>query len=106
MKKDTGRMEPKSKRDMDDKPAKKMAKKKCQWKKIAVIKGHTMANQNDTRNNARIREGRDGHYKSHDELIDTAKKSGNYNTRTDAYAEGAGYLGIDDLDKIRRRKLK
>ncbi len=42
----------------------------------------------------------------HDELIDRAKKAGKYGGRTDAAAEGVGYLGIDDLDRLRRRKLK
>jgi hypothetical protein len=42
---------------------------------------------------------------SHDECIENAKKSGNYE-RTDAYAEGVGYLGVDDMDRIRRRKLR
>lgn len=42
----------------------------------------------------------------HDELIDRAKNSGKYGTRTDAAAQGAGYLGIDDIDRMRRRKIK
>jgi len=42
----------------------------------------------------------------HDELIDRAKSSGKYGDRTDAKSQGVGYLGIDDLDRIRRRKLR
>ena len=53
-----------------------------------------------------VRQGKDGHYAGHDELIDKAKNSGKYGVRTDAAAEGVGYLGVDDLDRIRRRKLK
>lgn len=43
---------------------------------------------------------------SRDECIDRAKSSGNYGVRTDAYAEGDGYLGVDDLDRIRKRRLR
>lgn len=46
-------------------------------------------------------EGRTGH----DELIDRAGNSGKYGVRTDAAAEGVGYLGMDDIDRIRRSKL-
>ena len=53
-----------------------------------------------------VREGKNGNYAGHDELIDRAKASGKYGVRTDAAAEGVGYLGVDDLDRIRRRKLK
>ena len=53
-----------------------------------------------------VREGKGGNYAGHDELIDRAKSSGKFNVRTDAAAEGVGYLGVDDLDRIRRRKLK
>tara|TARA_R110000868_G_C10972576_1_gene770487 strand:+ start:23396 stop:23593 length:198 start_codon:yes stop_codon:yes gene_type:complete len=53
-----------------------------------------------------VREGKDGDYAGHDKLIDNAKASGKYGVRTDAAAEGVGYLGVDDLDRIRRRKLK
>lgn len=52
-----------------------------------------------------VREGR-GRYAGHDELINRAKDSGKYGVRSDAAAEGVGYLGVDDLDRIRRRKLK
>lgn len=53
-----------------------------------------------------IREGRRDGFKGHDGLIDGAKASGKYGYRTDVAAEGVGYLGVDDLDRIRRRKLK
>jgi len=53
-----------------------------------------------------IREGKGGGRKSHDELIDEAGDSGKYGVRTDAAAEGVGYLGVDDLDRIRRKNLK
>lgn len=53
-----------------------------------------------------VREGKSGNYAGHDKLIDSAKASGKYGVRTDAAAEGVGYLGVDDLDRIRRRKLK
>lgn len=42
----------------------------------------------------------------YDAEIDRAKNSGKQQTRTDAFAEGKGYLGVDDLDRLRRRKLK
>jgi hypothetical protein len=45
------------------------------------------------------------HPYGHDECIDKAKKSGDYE-RSDAYAEGVGYLGVDDIDKMRRRKIR
>ncbi len=53
-----------------------------------------------------VREGKGDGFASHDELIDRAKSSGRYNVRTDAAAEGVGYLGMDDLDKLRRRKIR
>lgn len=53
-----------------------------------------------------VREGKEGGRASHDELIDRAAASGKYGVRTDAAAEGVGYLGMDDLDRIRRERLK
>jgi hypothetical protein len=53
-----------------------------------------------------VREGKGPNYAGHDELIDRAGDSGKYGVRTDAAAEGVGYLGVDDLDRIRRKKLK
>jgi hypothetical protein len=52
-----------------------------------------------------VREGKGGGRAGHDELIDHAASSGKYGVRTDAAAEGVGYLGMDDLDRIRRRRL-
>lgn len=40
------------------------------------------------------------------EEIDKAKRADRDNLRSDAFAEGDGYLGIDDLDRLRREKLK
>jgi len=47
-----------------------------------------------------VREGRNR--TGHDELIDRAKAAGKYGVRTDAAAGGVGYLGMDDLDRMRR----
>ncbi len=44
-------------------------------------------------------------YANFDECIDAAKRAGVNQTRTDAYAEGDGYLGVDDIDRMRRRKI-
>lgn len=52
-----------------------------------------------------VREGK-GNYSSHDKLIKNAANVGKYGVRTDAAAEGVGYLGMDDLDRIRRERLK
>ncbi len=52
-----------------------------------------------------VREGKGEGRASHDELIDKAGNSGKYGVRTDAAAEGVGYLGVDDLDRIRRKNL-
>lgn len=65
-----------------------------------------MAYDDTPRKKIDIREGRSGGRAGHDELIDRAKASGKYGFRTDAAAEGVGYLGVDDLDRLRRRKLK
>lgn len=53
-----------------------------------------------------VREGNEYGCPSHDELINRAGDSGKYGVRTDAAAEGVGYLGMDDLDRIRRERLK
>lgn len=53
-----------------------------------------------------VREGKGGGRAGHDELIDRAGDSGKYGVRTDAAAEGVGYLGMDDIDRIRRKNLK
>ncbi len=53
-----------------------------------------------------IRDGREKGHADHDELIEKAGDSGSYCVRTDVNAEGVGYLGVDDLDRIRRKNLK
>ncbi len=53
-----------------------------------------------------VREDKGGGRAGHDELIDRAGDSGKYGVRTDVNAEGVGYLGVDDLDRIRRKNLK
>lgn len=53
-----------------------------------------------------IRDGSGPGKADHDELINRAGDSGSYCVRTDAAAEGVGYLGVDDLDRIRRKNLK
>jgi len=45
-------------------------------------------------------------HESKDKELDNAKKSDLYGFRSDAFAEGTDYLGIDDLDRLRRDKLK
>jgi hypothetical protein len=45
-------------------------------------------------------------HESKDKEIEAATKADDYCVRTDAFAEGDGYLGIDDLDRIRRDRLK
>jgi hypothetical protein len=52
-----------------------------------------------------VREGKGGGRAGHDELINRAANSGKDGVRTDASAEGVGYLGMDDLDRIRRERL-
>ena len=49
-----------------------------------------------------IREGRREY--SHDECIKNAKSAGNYGDRTDALAQGVGFLGMDDIDRMRRKE--
>lgn len=63
-----------------------------------------MAYDDVPRKKIEIRKGGRG-YADHDELIERAGKSGSYCVRTDAAAEGDGYLGVDDLDRIRRKNL-
>ena len=52
-----------------------------------------------------VREGRNEGFSGHDELINEAKEYCKYGVRSDAAAEGVGFLGMDDLDRIRRRKI-
>lgn len=75
-------------------------------RKRKKVEGQIMSDEDSRRRTERIREDREVNRKSHDQLIEEAKVSGNYGVRSDAYAEGVGYLGVDDLDKIRRRKLR
>jgi len=65
-----------------------------------------MAYDDTPRKSIPVRDGRQSGGASHDQLIDRAKSAGDYGVRTDAAAEGVGYLGMDDLDKMRRRKIK
>ena len=53
-----------------------------------------------------VRDGQVSGRAGHDEMIDRAKASGKYGERTDAGSQGVGYLGMDDLDRMRRRKVR
>jgi hypothetical protein len=64
-----------------------------------------MAYDETPRKPIEVREGK-GNYASHDTMIERATEAGKYGVRTDAAAEGVGYLGVDDLDRIRRKNLK
>ena len=46
------------------------------------------------------------HYSDHDVNIEKAGDAGKRGVRTDAAAEGVGYIGMDDIDRIRRKNLK
>ena len=48
----------------------------------------------------------DRDFENHDELISQAEDAGEHGVRTDIFAEGKDYLGVDDLDRIRRKHLK
>jgi hypothetical protein len=77
------------------------------WSKKAVAnKEIKMAYDDRPRKKIEVREGKGEGRAGHDELIDRAGNSGQYGVRTDAAAEGAGYLGVDDIDRIRRKNLK
>lgn len=65
-----------------------------------------MAYDEMPRKKIEVREDKNSDYSGHDKLIDNAKACGKYGNRTDASSQGDGYLGMDDLDRIRRRKLK
>lgn len=43
---------------------------------------------------------------SHDANINRSKECGNYDYSTNPYSTGKDYLGIDDIDRIRRRKIR
>lgn len=53
-----------------------------------------------------VREGRKEGFKGHDPLIERAVDAGTYGVRSDINAEGCDYLGMDDIDRIRRKNLK
>lgn len=65
-----------------------------------------MAYDETPRKPIEIRDGRAKGHLDHDDLIARAGDSGSYCDRTDAAAQGVGYLGVDDLDRIRRKTLK
>ncbi len=73
---------------------------------MVITKEGIMAYEDTPKKPIEVREGNDGHYASHDELINRAEETGKYGVRTDAAAEGVGYLGVDDIDRIRRKKLR
>jgi hypothetical protein len=52
-----------------------------------------------------IRDGRTKGHADHDDLISRASEAGSYCDRTDAAAQGVGYLGVDDLDRLRRKNI-
>ena len=64
-----------------------------------------MAYDDVPRKGIEVREDKGEGRASHDECIKRATDSGKYGVRTDAAAEGVGYLGMDDLDRIRRKRL-
>jgi hypothetical protein len=64
-----------------------------------------MAYDDVSKKGIEIREGKGDGRASHDECIKRAAESGGNGVRTDAAAEGVGYLGMDDIDRIRRKRL-
>ena len=65
-----------------------------------------MAYDETPRKSIEVREGRKEGYRSHDQEIDGGGDAGMYGDRTDAGSQGVGYLGVDSLDRIRRKNLK
>lgn len=65
-----------------------------------------MAYDDTPRKKIEVRENKGRGHQSHDELIDKAGNNGKYGVRSDIAAEGVGYLGVDDIDRIRRENLK
>lgn len=46
-------------------------------------------------------------YSTYDECIDESKRARNTQRNdTNPYIEKEGYLGVDDLDKMRRRRIR
>lgn len=64
-----------------------------------------MAYDDVSRKGVTVRDGKGEGYASHDECIKRAANSGGNGVRTDAAAEGVGYVGMDDIDRIRRERL-
>jgi hypothetical protein len=60
-----------------------------------------MAYDETPRKKIEVREGRTEY--GHDDCINGAQQAGKYGVRTDAAAEGVGYLGMDDIDRMRRK---
>lgn len=65
-----------------------------------------MAYDEIPRRKIEVRQGKGNSRAGHDELLDRAADSGRYGVRTDAASEGVGYLGVDDLNRIRIKNLK
>lgn len=65
-----------------------------------------MAYDDTPRKKIEVRENKLGGRMSHDELIDRAGNSSKYGVRSDVSSDGDGYLGVDDIDRIRRENLK
>jgi hypothetical protein len=65
-----------------------------------------MAYDETPRKPIEVREGRKEGYYGHDDCINNAGDSGKYGVRTDVNAEGVGYMGMDDIDRERRKNLK
>jgi len=42
----------------------------------------------------------DREFEDHDALLAIAEEAGKHGVRTDIYAEGCDYIGVDDLDRI------
>lgn len=60
-----------------------------------------MAYDETPRKPIEVRQGRTDY--GHDDCIKDAREAGKYGVRTDAAAEGVGFLGMDDLDRMRRK---
>lgn len=45
-------------------------------------------------------------HESKDREVKSATRADDYCQRTDAFAQGDGYIGIDDLDRMRRDRLR
>jgi hypothetical protein len=65
-----------------------------------------MAYDETPRKKIEVRDGDRRDYSDHDELLARATDYGDYCERTDIGEEYPGYVGVDDLDRIRRRNLR